>query len=56
MDVHSETASIGPGLRSRPFAILDVALLRLRLQKDCGLALIQNLPFSNGHWIIFFKI
>ena len=41
--------SISPGLRSRLRAILDVALLRLWLQKDCGLALIQNLPFMDGY-------
>jgi hypothetical protein len=44
--------SIGPGLRSRLFTILNVALLRLRLQKDCGLALIRNLPFMKGHDLV----
>jgi hypothetical protein len=32
-------ASFGPAWRSRYFAILDVALLRLRLQNSCGLSL-----------------
>jgi hypothetical protein len=30
------------------FAILDVALLRLRLQNRCGLGLNLNLPFLEG--------
>ena len=47
--VHPEMASFGPGLRSRFFAILEVVPLRLRLQKRCGLALNQNLPFLDGH-------
>jgi hypothetical protein len=42
-------ASFGPGRRSRSFAILDVAPLRLRLQTCCGLGLNQNLPFLDGH-------
>ena len=45
-------ASFGPGMSSRLFAILNVALLRLRLQKDCGLALIRNLPFIKGHDLV----
>jgi hypothetical protein len=45
-------ASFSPGLRSRLFAILNVAFLRLRLQKDCGLALIRNLPFMEGHDLV----
>jgi len=45
-------ASLGPGLRSRLFAILDVAMLRLWFQKDCGLALIRNLPFMEGHDLV----
>jgi hypothetical protein len=40
-----ERASCGPGWRSPIFAILDVALLRLRVQKCCGLALNHKLPF-----------
>jgi hypothetical protein len=42
-------ASFGPALRSRLFAIRDVALLRLWLQKDCGLVLNRNLLFMDGH-------
>jgi len=42
-------ASFGPGRRSRSFAILDVALLRLRLQNRCGLGLNPNLPLLDGH-------
>jgi hypothetical protein len=38
-------ASFGPGRRSRDFAILDLALLRLRFQNPCGLGLNQNLAF-----------
>ena len=45
-------ASFGPGMSSRHFAILNVALLRLRLQKDCGLALIRNLPFIKGNDLV----
>jgi hypothetical protein len=48
-------ASFGPALRSRLFAILDVALLRLRLQKDCGLVLNRNLPFIGGNYVNKFK-
>lgn len=35
--VHPEMASFSPSRRSQDFAILDVALLRLRLQNPCGL-------------------
>ena len=44
---YPEMASGGPGLRSRAFAILDVALLRLRSRKLCGLGLNHNLPSLN---------
>jgi len=37
------------GLDEIVFAILDVALLRLRLRKGCGFGLNQILPFPNGH-------
>jgi hypothetical protein len=50
--VHPETASFAPGLGSRDFEILDVALLCLRFQNRCGLGLNQTLLFLNGHWII----
>lgn len=53
LGVHPETASFGPCLRSRLIAILDVAQLRLWLQKACGLDLIRNLPFLNGHKLNF---
>jgi hypothetical protein len=49
---HPEMASFGPGRRSRSFAILDVALLRLRLQTRCGLGLNQNPPFLDGHQVV----
>jgi len=45
----SEAASFDPGLRSRLFAILDVALLRLRFQKNCALALEPKSTISD--WI-----
>lgn len=47
-----EMASFGPGLRSRNFEIIDVALLRLRFQNCCGLGLNQNLPSRNGRCIV----
>jgi hypothetical protein len=46
-NVHAQTASFGPGRRSRSAEILNGALLRLRFQPPCGLALNQNLPFVN---------
>ena len=46
-----EMASLGPGRCSRYFAILDVGLLRLRLQNSCGLDLNLNLPFLDGQLI-----
>jgi hypothetical protein len=46
---HSEMAFFDSSLRSRSFVILDVAMLRLRLQKRCGLGLNQKLPFLDGH-------
>jgi hypothetical protein len=48
---HPEMASFGPYLRSRFFAILSVAALRLRLQKRCGLGLNRNLPFLVEHYL-----
>ena len=50
--VYPETASFGPGLRFRFFAILGIAPLCLRLQKRSGLALNQNLLFLDGHYLI----
>jgi hypothetical protein len=44
-------ASCGPGRRSRLSPILDVALLRLRLRKVCGLGLNHNLPLLDEHWV-----
>jgi len=46
-------ASFAPGQRSRSFAILGVAGLRLRLQNHCGLDLNLNLPFLDGHYVVF---
>jgi hypothetical protein len=47
--VPPETASFGPGRRSRSFEILDVAQLRLRFRNRCGLGRNQNLPFLEEH-------
>jgi hypothetical protein len=47
--VYPQTASFGPGRRSRCVKILDVALLRLRFHPRCGLDLDQNLSVLNGH-------
>jgi hypothetical protein len=49
VSVDPETASFGPGLRFRFFAILGIGALCLRLQKRSGLALNQNLLFPDGH-------
>ncbi len=43
-------ASFGPARRSHLFVVLDVALLRLRVQKACGLGLNQNLPFLSENY------
>jgi hypothetical protein len=42
-------AYLDPCRRFHSFAILDVALLSLWLQKRCGLDLNLNLPFLDGH-------
>ncbi len=55
MGIQSETASFDPGLRSRLFAILDVALLRLRFQKNCGLALSRNATFEKSSILFKYK-
>jgi hypothetical protein len=34
------------------FLILDVAPLRLRSKKPCGLGLNRNLPFLDGHYLM----
>ena len=56
VSAHPEMASCGPAKRSRvfvimaqPFIFFDVAPLRLRLRKHCGLGLNHNLPFLDGH-------
>jgi hypothetical protein len=46
---HPLKASWGPDRRSQIRAILDVALLGLRLPKCCSLGLNHNLPFLDGH-------
>ena len=40
---YPQLASFGPGLRTRSLEILNVAQLRLRFQRRCGLGLNQNL-------------
>ena len=47
VDFYSEQSSYGPDRRSRLFAVLDVALLRLWRQKDCGLGPNRNLTTLN---------
>jgi acetyl-CoA acetyltransferase len=47
--VHPETASCGSYLRSHHIEFLDVALLRLRVQRGCGLDLNRKLPSLNEH-------
>jgi len=47
VDFYPEQSSCGPDRRSRLFAILDVALLRLRRQKGCGLGPNRNLTTLN---------
>jgi uncharacterized protein (DUF2062 family) len=46
-------ASCSPGRRSRRSAILDVALLRLRLRNAFGLVLNPKPPFLNRHLPVF---
>ena len=46
---HPETASFGPGLRSRFSAILGIGLYACGCRKRSGLVLNQNLPFLDGH-------
>jgi hypothetical protein len=50
--VRPETASFGPGRRFHFFVNLNVAKLRLGLQKRSSLALNQNLPFLNEHCFV----
>jgi hypothetical protein len=52
---HPYMASCGPALRSRFVKILDVAGLRLRVQRRCGFDLNRNLPFLEGHGFVFGK-
>ncbi|BBO73521.1 hypothetical protein DSCW_09380 [Desulfosarcina widdelii] len=47
--VHPKEAFCGPCRRSPIFAILNVALLRLRLRKCCGLGLTHKLPLLDEH-------
>jgi hypothetical protein len=49
ISVHPETAPCGPDRCYHVCAILDAALLRLRLRKRCGYGLNHNLPFPDGH-------
>jgi hypothetical protein len=48
-------ASFGPAWRSRYFAILDVALLRLRLQNSCGLSLKPKSTISGWTLILIMR-
>jgi hypothetical protein len=48
-------ASFGPAWRSRYLAILDVALLRLRLQNSCGLGLKPKSTISGWTLILIMR-
>jgi len=50
MNFGPETASYGPGRRSRLFEILNVAELRLRFRKGCGLVPNHNLQLQDRNW------